>query len=166
MPGNCRRILEFILSVCGRGKAEIPTKDFVAVTGIKAPNVVRAVKKLQEAGIIQKTVSGHKIFYSVNAVSLWAPVSQPLRGPVLSPPKEPAQPKPKRKFVPPTLQEVRQYTMERQSPVDPKDFFEYFETGNWYDSKGDPVKNWKQKLITWEKFKVEQKREVEGGSRF
>lgn len=52
----------------------------------------------------------------------------------------------------PTLDEISAYCRERNSPVDPKQFFEYFEAGGWKDSKGQPVKNWKQKVITWEKF--------------
>lgn len=59
-------------------------------------------------------------------------------------------------FVPPTLDEVRDYCAERNSPVDPVQFFEYFSEGNWKDSKGNPVRNWKQKLITWEKFQTER----------
>lgn len=61
--------------------------------------------------------------------------------------------KPKKsRFIPPTIEEIRAYCLERNSSVDPDKFFEYFQTGNWKDSKGNPVKNWKQKIITWEKF--------------
>lgn len=53
-------------------------------------------------------------------------------------------------FVPPTLEEVKAYCSERNSSVDPKTFFDYFNEGNWHDSEGKPVRNWKQKLLTWE----------------
>lgn len=56
------------------------------------------------------------------------------------------------RFTPPTLEEVEEYCKERNSSVDPKQFFEYFEAGGWKDSKGNSVKNWKQKLLTWEKY--------------
>ena len=56
-----------------------------------------------------------------------------------------------KRFVPPTLDDVTAYCVERNSPVDPIKFFEYYDAGNWKDSKGNPVKNWKQKLITWER---------------
>lgn len=55
------------------------------------------------------------------------------------------------KFVPPTLEEVEAYCKERNNNVDPKYFYDYFTTGHWKDSKGNPVRNWKQKIITWEK---------------
>lgn len=58
----------------------------------------------------------------------------------------------KKTFTPPTLEEVKAYIAERQCAqvVDAKKFFDYFETGGWHDSEGKPVRNWKQKLITWE----------------
>ena len=56
----------------------------------------------------------------------------------------------KKAFVPPTREEVRAYAEQRNSPVDPDRFFDYFDIGNWHDAKGNPVKNWKQKFITWE----------------
>ena len=56
----------------------------------------------------------------------------------------------KKEFVPPTLEEVKEYAQSRNSSVDPVKFYEYFCAGNWIDSKGAPVRNWRQKLITWE----------------
>lgn len=56
-----------------------------------------------------------------------------------------------KKFVPPTLEEIENYCKEKGYNVDTKFFYEYFTEGNWVDSKGNKVKNWKQKIITWEK---------------
>ena len=53
----------------------------------------------------------------------------------------------------PTREEVRAYAESRKSPVDPDRFYDYFTADPkkmWVDSKGQPVKNWKQKFITWE----------------
>ena len=63
---------------------------------------------------------------------------------------EEASPRKKGEFVPPTLEEVTEYCKSRQSIVDPKAFFDYFNEGKWIDSRGNPVLNWKQKIITWE----------------
>ncbi len=63
----------------------------------------------------------------------------------------------KERFKKPTLEEVEQYCKQRNSSVDPIVFYEYFEVGNWIDSKGNKVKNWKQKIITWEKQQPKQK---------
>lgn len=57
----------------------------------------------------------------------------------------------KPKFTPPTLEEIEQYIKEKKYSVNPKIFYDYFNEGNWIDSEGKPVKNWKQKIITWEK---------------
>ena len=63
----------------------------------------------------------------------------------------------RKRFVPPTLEEVKAYCQERNNNVDPKKFFDYYEQGKWKDSKGNPVKNWKQKLITWESKEPKKK---------
>ena len=52
-------------------------------------------------------------------------------------------------FPPPTLEEVKAYVKEKGLPIDPQYFFDYFTEGDWHDSKGNPVKNWKQKALTW-----------------
>lgn len=53
-------------------------------------------------------------------------------------------------FITPTLEEVEEYCKSRKSSVDPKTFYDYFTVGKWKDKNGDPVRNWKQKIITWE----------------
>lgn len=52
-------------------------------------------------------------------------------------------------FVPPSLSEIELECKEKKYAVNPKNFYEYFEISGWIDSKGQPVKNWKQKLHTW-----------------
>lgn len=82
--------------------------------------------------------------------------SEDMGGGAPSEPKDPESGKRTAvKFVPPTLEEVEAYAASRQSTVDPRRFFEYFNTPDaqgrsWRDSKGNPVKNWKQKFLTWE----------------
>lgn len=58
----------------------------------------------------------------------------------------------KKPFVPPTLEEVQKYCQERKNNVDAKKFFDYFTASDWVDGKGNPVRNWKQKIITWESY--------------
>ena len=52
-------------------------------------------------------------------------------------------------FVPPTYEEVLEYAKQKGREDIAKEFFEYFTVGEWVDSKGNKVKNWKQKFITW-----------------
>ena len=55
-----------------------------------------------------------------------------------------------KEFIPPTLEEVEQYCRERKNNVNAKRFYDYFDAAEWVDSNGKPVRNWKQKIITWE----------------
>lgn len=52
-------------------------------------------------------------------------------------------------FTPPTILEVIEFFKSKGSTENrAKEAFEYYELGNWTDSKADPVKNWKQKMNT------------------
>ena len=64
-----------------------------------------------------------------------------------------------RQFTPPTLEEVEQYCKERNNSVDYKMFYDYYSVSDWCDGKGNKVKNWKQKLITWEKKDTNKKKQ-------
>lgn len=57
----------------------------------------------------------------------------------------------KKVFVPPTLEEVKEYIKQKGYHVDAEFFFNYYDTGHWIRKDGTPVLNWKQTLITWEK---------------
>ena len=60
--------------------------------------------------------------------------------------------KKKKIFIPPKLEEVENYIKEKKLNINAKEFLDYFEAGNWIDSKGNKVKNWKQKILTWNNF--------------
>lgn len=53
-------------------------------------------------------------------------------------------------FTPPTFEEVQEYATSRGHSLLAKKFYDYFSVSNWVDSKGNKVRNWKQKFITWE----------------
>ncbi len=63
--------------------------------------------------------------------------------------KENKRSKEEKKFIPPSLEEVKKYILEKQLKVNAEQFYNYFTEGNWVDSKGNPVKSWKQKILTW-----------------
>ena len=69
-----------------------------------------------------------------------------------------------KRFVPPALEEIEKYCKERNNNVDPKKFFDYFSASDWIDSKGNPVRNWKQKIITWEGYKEKNNGQTTGDS--
>lgn len=57
----------------------------------------------------------------------------------------------RKKFVPPSLDEVEQYVEEKGLAIDARRFFDFYTEGEWHDSGGKPVKNWKQKALTWDR---------------
>ena len=50
--------------------------------------------------------------------------------------------RPKKKFVKPTLEEVRAYCLERNNTVPPEKFMAYYESKGWLVGKS-PMKDWK-----------------------
>lgn len=68
----------------------------------------------------------------------------------------------RKRFTPPTLEEVKAYCRERNNNVDPQKFFDYFSESNWHDSKGKKVSSWKQKVITWEGYSNKPKTGANG----
>lgn len=66
-------------------------------------------------------------------------------------PPPPSDPK---RFVPPTLAEVQSYVAQRQSPVDPQGFIDFYASKGWMVGK-TPMKDWKaacRNAETWERW--------------
>ena len=59
----------------------------------------------------------------------------------------------KPKFQPPTLAEAEQYVRGKGYNVDVARFMEYYTTSEWHDNNGKPIKNWKLKLLVWNRPK-------------
>lgn len=57
----------------------------------------------------------------------------------------------KKKFIPPTIEEVTEYCNQRGNTVDPEGFIAYYTSQNWKKANGRPVIDWKACVITWEK---------------
>lgn len=67
-----------------------------------------------------------------------------------NPPALPQVPKKSKRFVKPTVDEVRAYCLERQNDIDPEYFIDYYEARGWVVGK-TPMKDWKATVRTWEK---------------
>ena len=89
-------------------------------------------------------------------MQMQADASKCSRNPIQSNPNPNTNTKARERATAPTLDEVRAYCLERKSSVDPEQFWTYFNEGGWVDAKGQPVRNWKQKLLTWEKYDQKQ----------
>jgi len=65
-------------------------------------------------------------------------------------------------FIKPTIEEIFNYCKERNNKVDPKAFYDFYESKNWFIGK-NKMKDWKAAIRTWEEDKPkESKREFIG----
>lgn len=62
----------------------------------------------------------------------------------------PSKARPEKRFVPPTLEEVRAYFIEKRFKSNPDAFFAYYEGSGWVRSRGVKIKDWKAAARTWE----------------
>lgn len=53
-------------------------------------------------------------------------------------------------FVPPTVDEVREYCLARKNGIDPQEFVDYYAARGWMLGKAK-MKDWKAAVRTWEK---------------
>jgi len=69
--------------------------------------------------------------------------------PVADEPAAPRAPSPKR-FIKPTLEEIKAYCAERRNTVSPEKFLDYYEANGWRVGR-NPMKDWRAAVRTWEK---------------
>lgn len=60
------------------------------------------------------------------------------------------KPKPKKRFVPPTVEEVAAYCAERKNRINAQHFVDYYTANGWTQGKGKPIKDWRAAVRTWE----------------
>lgn len=56
----------------------------------------------------------------------------------------------RKNFKKPTLEEVKQYCLERNNNIDAENFVDYYNSNGWKVGK-NPMKDWKAAIRTWEK---------------
>ena len=57
---------------------------------------------------------------------------------------------PTSRFVPPTIEQIRDYCIERNNLVDPERFYNFYQAKGWMVGK-NKMKDWKAAVRTWEK---------------
>ena len=62
--------------------------------------------------------------------------------------------KTRKRFVKPTVEEVREYCQERGNTVDPDTFVNFYESKGWVVGKS-PMKDWKAAVRNWERSRTE-----------
>ena len=71
--------------------------------------------------------------------------------------KEKEQKKPRPRFVPPSVDDIRNYCLERNNNVDPEAFFDYYTSKDWFVGK-TKMKDWRAAVRNWERHETEFKR--------
>ena len=56
----------------------------------------------------------------------------------------------KKKFVKPTIEEIKNYCIERKNNIDAEYFYDHYETTGWMVGKNH-MKDWKAAIRTWER---------------
>ena len=62
----------------------------------------------------------------------------------------------KEKFKKPTMEEIKNYCLERKNSINPTQFFDYYESKGWLIGK-TPMKDWKAAIRTWEQNQTKNK---------
>lgn len=63
----------------------------------------------------------------------------------------------KKRFVKPTVEEVKAYCEERGNGIDPQTFIDYYESKGWVVGKNSPMKDWKASVRNWESRRRESR---------
>lgn len=66
------------------------------------------------------------------------------------------------KFIKPTIEEIKNYCLERKNNVNPNQFFDFYESKNWFVGK-NKMKDWQAAVRTWER-NCKGKTEIESGN--
>ena len=67
-----------------------------------------------------------------------------------------------KKFVPPSIDQVREYCKERNNSVDPQRFIDFYESKGWMVGK-NKMKDWKAAVRTWEQRDTTEKPKKDHG---
>ena len=59
--------------------------------------------------------------------------------------------KKRKRFTPPTVDEVREYCLKRKNGVDPQRFVDHYEARGWKYNGNVAMKDWQAAVRTWEK---------------
>ena len=191
LPGNAQLMFFKFLDVFNRaGWPEYVQVDNLRLTlmidASAITTAIRARDKLVEAGflIYQKGKKGtpnrYSLKCSVKNETISATISatenatisatenathiktktKTKNTPLLSP-----QGETRKRFSPPTVDEVREYCQSRSNGIDPEAFVAFYASKGWKVGR-TPMKDWKQAVITWEKRRKQEGEEEDIYAKF
>lgn len=72
----------------------------------------------------------------------------------------------RKRFKPPTVDEVRAYCQERNNSINPDRFVAYYAQQGWVLANGNPMKDWKSAVRTWELRETARGKDKYGAQNF
>lgn len=69
---------------------------------------------------------------------------------------------PRPRFIPPTVEEVREYCLSRKNGIDPERFVAHYTSNGWMVGK-NKMKDWKAAVHSWERNEYKKSTEVMNG---
>ncbi len=147
-------VLVCLADMAGQDNRCWPSYDTIRErTRLTRNSIGAALTQLEQHGLIKRTGR----FGSSNVYEIMAPnstesdtinstqsdttvVRNPVHKPSINHQKEP-----------PLLSECIAYAQEKNFVLDVEYFYEYYSTTDWKDVRGNPVKNWKNKMLQWNK---------------
>lgn len=70
----------------------------------------------------------------------------------------------RKRFIPPTLEQVQEYCTQRQNNVDPQYWFDYYSSNGWKVGKNS-MQDWKASVRTWERNSYQSANTSQRGSK-
>lgn len=168
LPPNAKLLYGEITALCNaEGYCWASNKYFAELYGVSVVSISKWIHALAKRGYITSEIiykEGTKEIDKRYITIVYEPIKEKFNTPIKEKLKDNntssfnttdeyiyKSDKPTRtRFTPPSLEEVQAYCKERNNNVDAQKFYDYYSSSKWYDAKGNKVKSWKQKVITWE----------------
>ena len=155
-----------------RGETKTTYKDIAKALGISIQSTRTAISHLESTGEITRRVTNHRQFITIENYEKYQGCDLPTNTQTNTQDtdnltsdqqatnthnikeykeiKEVKKTNNIKRFVPPSVEEVRAYCLERGNHIDPQHFIDYYQSNGWKVGK-NPMKDWRASVRNWEK---------------
>lgn len=171
LPPNAKLLYGEITALCNvEGYCWASNKYFAELYGVSVISISKWINALADRGYISSQIiykEGTKQIDKRYITIIYDPIKEKFNTPIKEKFKDNItsinttfnttneyiykSDKPTRKrFIPPTIEEVKDYCFERNNNVDAERFIDYYTSNGWMVGK-NKMKDWKSAVRTWEK---------------
>ena len=186
LPPNAKLLYGEITALCNaEGYCWASNKYFADLYGVTVVSISKWINALADRGYLASRIiykEGTKEIDKRYITILYDPIKENFNTPIKENFKEnntslnntfnntneyiDKSDKPTRKrFVPPTLEEVKAYCQERQNGVDAERFINHYTSNGWHVGK-NKMQDWKAAVRTWEKNGYDKPKEQKSSNIF